>query len=215
MYYIYVWRVRGPLGKKGPVYQAEIEMAKQKGLKTDINVLMFLIPTVIDIVSSTCGFIALNFIEASVYLMLNGAGFIWIVFFSMVILKRRFYRQHLLAFLFILGGVTMVGVASFTHQDPAKRHESKWMGFVFILFTQIFGALFYISEELLFVKYHLNPLKVAGWEGVWGTLIYSVILVILQFINCTGKLCPQGKLDNSQRTFEQFGDNYWLILFTI
>jgi drug/metabolite transporter (DMT)-like permease len=147
--------------------------------------------------------------------MMNGAGFLWIVFFSMVILKRRFHRQHLLAFLFILGGVTMVGVASFTNQDPAKRHESRWMGFVFILFTQIFGALFYISEELLFVKYHLNPLKVAGWEGVWGTLIYSVILVILQFIECTGKLCPQGRLDNSERTFEQFGDNSWLILFTI
>lgn len=115
--------------------------------------------------------------------MMNGAGFLWIVFFSIVILKRRYHRQHLLAALLIIVGVTLVGVASFVNQDPSKRHESKWMGFVFIFLTQIFGALFFISEEMLFMKYHLNPLKVAGWEGVWGVLFYSVILLVLQFIN--------------------------------
>jgi hypothetical protein len=137
------------------------------------------------------------------------------VIFSKLFLRRKFYRQHYLSIPVVIAGVTIVGVASFTHKGGRESSDTKWVGFVFVFITQVFGALFYISEEMLFKKYYLNPLKVAGWEGLWGVLIYAVVLIILQFINCEGSLCPQGHLDNSVETLRQLGDNYWLIIFMI
>jgi hypothetical protein len=39
--------------------------------------------------------------------------------------------------------------------------------------------MMFIVEEKLLGKYYLNPLKVVGWEGIWGFLMYVIILIIL------------------------------------
>jgi len=141
-------------------FAVTVQTAEEVGLKTNASIFIFLIPTLIDIISSTCGFIALNFVEASIYLMLNGFGFVWIIIFSILILKRKLYRHHWLAIPLVFIGVTLVGVAGLTSKKSHEKKDSKWIGFLFIFFTQVFGALFYISEEVLFRKYYLHPLKV-------------------------------------------------------
>jgi drug/metabolite transporter (DMT)-like permease len=213
MYFLYEFRKRRT--NKKDDFDTGMQIASMVGLKSDVNVLIFLVPTLIDIVSSTAGFIALNFIEASVFLMFNGLGFLFIIIFSVLFLKFRPAKRQYIGIPLIIGGLTLVGYASLTDKKGREDSDNKWIGFVFVMITQLFGALFYVSEEILFKKYYLNPLKVAGWEGVWGTIIYAIILTVLQFINCSGKLCPQGRLDNTKETFSQLGDNYWLIIFTV
>lgn len=67
---------------------------------------------------------------------------------------------------------------------------------------------------MLFQKYYIHPLKVVGWEGVWGSLIYVGILAGLQYIECDdSKLCPQGRLDNTGETFSQLKNNYVLCVW--
>ena len=181
LYLVIAYRKRSSKNKQSEDdFINTLQTASELGLKTDINPLLFIIPTLIDVVSSTCGLIALNFVEASIYLMMNGCGFLWIVLFSKLVLKRKLYRHHYTSIPLIFIGVTTVGYASL--KEKGVNGDSKWIGFIFIFFTQIFGALFYISEEFLLRKYYIHPLKVVGWEGVWGCLIYVAILAILQFI---------------------------------
>lgn len=215
LYFIIVCRRKYGKEELRKEHELEVQKAKAKGLRTDVNVFIFLIPTVIDVISSTCGFIALNFIEASVYLMLNSSGLFFIILFSRIFVKRKLYRHHLLAIPLIIGAEIIVGYASLVKSSGHEKQESKWIGFVFVILTQSFGALFYVSEEFLLRKYYLHPLKVAGWEGIFGIIIYAGILTVLQFIPCSGKLCPQGRLDNTEQTFIQLRENYWLIIFLI
>ena len=42
------------------------------------------------------------------------------------------------------------------------------------------GALSYIFEEKFLSDYDdVHPLIVVGWEGVWGTLIVGVMLLLM------------------------------------
>lgn len=68
-------------------------------------------------------------------------------------------------------------------------------------------------------NYYLNPLKVVGWEGIFGFSIYTVLLIIFQFIKCSGDFCPEkernGRLEDSIMAFQQMGDSPILILYSI
>ena len=42
----------------------------------------------------------------------------------------------------------------------------------------------YVSEEKILSKFYVKPLKMVGFEGVWGFLVYVVFLIIVQPIEC-------------------------------
>jgi len=58
----------------------------------------------------------------------------------------------------------------------------------------------------------LDPLKVVGFEGLWGLLIWCILLPIFQHVPCPWEdLCPYGVLEDSSRAFQDFGANHALI----
>jgi len=55
-----------------------------------------------------------------------------------------------------------------------------------------------------------------GWEGVWGLLIYALVLVILQNISChNSSICPYGTVEDTLHAFHEFGENYLMWVFAI
>ena len=64
--------------------------------------------------------------------------------------------------------------------------------------------------------YVLDPLKVVGLEGMWGIVYWAILLPIFQTINCTSpELCPYGKLSYTTMAWEQYANNYLIILESI
>jgi hypothetical protein len=56
----------------------------------------------------------------------------------------------------------------------------------------------FIVEEKLLGDYYLDPLKIVGLEGVWGVLMYAILLPIFNNISCDVKnLCNNGKLEDT------------------
>jgi hypothetical protein len=81
-----------------------------------------------------------------------------------------------------------------------------------IILAQIFASSLLIVEEKLLGQYYLDPLKVVGFEGLWGLLIWCILLPIFQQIPCSSKdLCPYGVLEDSTQAFKDFGNHHVLI----
>ena len=161
-------------------------MATKTGLKTNINVLLFAIPAFCDVCASTLMFFGLNFAAASVYQMMRGAIVFITAIMSVVFLKRKQYRHHWTSLTLIIVGISIVGVASVTmgkDDDPPKPDnaggETKPIGIIFLIMSQLFAGTMFIVEEKLLSNYYLDPLKVVGWEGVNGFVIYVIMLIIL------------------------------------
>ena len=77
-------------------------------------------------------------------------------------------------------------------------------------------TLYYISEEFLFRKYTIHPMKAVGCEGIWGSLFYAGVLAALQFIEWgDSSLWPQERLDNTEKMYSQLINNNTLIYYTI
>ena len=71
----------------------------------------------------------------------------------------------------------------------------------------------FIVEEKLLGDYYLDPLKVVGLEGLWGMVIYGILLPIFQFIPChIEQLCPFGVLEDTSRAGQDYAANGMLVL---
>ena len=59
------------------------------------------------------------------------------------------------------------------------------MGYILIIASLFFNGFFFVFEQKLLTKYHLEPLQVVGYEGLFGLCFYILVLPIISFIPCT------------------------------
>lgn len=60
------------------------------------------------------------------------------------------------------------------------------IGVLLIAGAQIFTATQFVLEERIMEKYAMEPIKVVGWEGVFGFLVTLIGMIILHFAIGTG-----------------------------
>lgn len=79
-------------------------------------------------------------------------------------------------------------------------------------------------EEKLLKKYNYSTLKTIGLEGIWGFLIYSILLIIFQLISCDNwnystkeGICfididSSSHIENTIFAFNQIKENYKILV---
>lgn len=195
--------------------------AEKKGLNMNGSKFLMIIPAMFDLIGSTMLFVSLVFVSASVYQMLKGALVLIATVYSIIFLKRRFYRHHYTAIVIVIIGVAIVGASPIIFPDDNNKADAvSTSSTVFGMVLEIIGLLFiggnWIAEEKLFKIYYFEPIEMVGWEGFWGTCVYTVLLVIFQFIPChTDKICRYGTVEDSIHAFYEFGRNNWLWIFSM
>lgn len=116
--------------------------------------------------------------------MCRGVIVVITAFFSVVFLKRKQHLHHIVSLLFIVAGVAIVGYVSVTASDDDKKDgdptavTTSAFGVILLLISQCFTGCLFISEEVLLSGYYLDPFLVVGLEGMWGSLIFAILLPI-------------------------------------
>lgn len=64
--------------------------------------------------------------------MLRGGVIVLVAFFSVIILKRKLYSHHYLGMLFVITGVTMVGVSAILDTKNDDSNGSQALGVILI-----------------------------------------------------------------------------------
>jgi len=95
----------------------------------------------------------------------------------------------------------LVGLSGFTaKKDPDYNgRQTTVLGVIFMAFSLLFTGIQFIVEEALLSKFATHPLKVVGFEGMWGTIVYIITLIIMQNVDCQyfparGDLCAENEL---------------------
>ncbi|KAF2757928.1 integral membrane protein-like protein [Pseudovirgaria hyperparasitica] len=151
-------------------------------------------PAVCDITGTTLMNVGLLFVAASIYQMTRGALVLFVGLFSVLFLKRVLGAAKWLALFIVVAGVALVGLAGAitrdekatptrilteTSPDPAVMTI---IGILCIAGAQIFTASQFVLEESIMEKYEMEPLKVVGWEGIFGFLVTGIVMGILHAV---------------------------------
>lgn len=112
-------------------------MDQQTSIRTNIHPVWLAIPAFLDFLASTCIFISLTMIDASVYQMLRGLLVVIVPLQSMILLGRKQYKHHFLGIALIVLGVTLVSYIHIQSTHHTKRHSSMF-GVVLLISAQFF-----------------------------------------------------------------------------
>jgi drug/metabolite transporter (DMT)-like permease len=148
--------------------------------------------------------------------MMRGTIVFVAAIFSIIFLGRRYFRHHWTALILVVSGVAIVGASpAMLNKGGDDGNSNLLLGITLVVIAQFFAGGQFISEEKLLGDYYLHPLKVVGWEGFWGCLIYVIALTIMQFIPCNlDSICPHGTLEDTPQAFREMGKNPMIILFS-
>ncbi|RPB21941.1 integral membrane protein [Terfezia boudieri ATCC MYA-4762] len=178
-----------------PVVKALVPNHDDRARLSGSKVFLLALPACCDIAGTTLMNIGFLFVAASIYQMTRGALVLFVGIFSVIFLKRRLRVYQWAALAIVVAGVAVVGLAGALYNDPKKAEANEFVesaattevslavrtiiGVLLIAGAQIFTATQFVLEEFILEKYALEPLKVVGWEGVFGFLVTVMGMVFL------------------------------------
>lgn len=191
------------------------DRAALSGWKT----VLLALPACCDITGTTLMNVGLLYVAASIYQMTRGALVLFVGLFSVLFLKRKLYIYHWFSLVIVVFGVGLVGLAGalfsgdktspnsagevakdmsalasreMSTTDVAPEVMRTIIGILLIAFAQIFTATQFCFEEWILENYALEPLRVVGWEGIFGFTVTVIAQVVLHFtIGVSSRVRPR------------------------
>lgn len=167
-------------------------LASEETLKGS-RVLLLSLPAICDILGTTLMNCGLLLVAASIYQMTRGALVLFVGLFSVIFLKRKLHLFQWVSLGGVVLGVAVVGLAGAIWPDQDKHKDAVSAaevdaaallaigGVAMIAGAQIFTATQFVLEEWLLERSTIDPIRVVGWEGLFGFLVTLSGMVVLHF----------------------------------
>lgn len=174
---------------------------KQHDLSADetlrgARVLLLSLPAICDILGTTLMNCGLLLVAASIYQMTRGALVLFVGLFSVVFLKRKLHLFQWVSLVGVVTGVAVVGLAGAIWPDQQKAQHQQVrvaaevgsdallaiVGVLMIAGAQVFTATQFVLEEWMLERSTIDPLRVVGWEGVFGFSVTLLAMIVLHLV---------------------------------
>lgn len=162
--------------------------------------LFLALPALADICATTTMSIGLLLVPASIFQMCRGSLVLFVGLFSVIFLRRTLMLHQWVALTLVTLGVFIVGLSNtlfpytlstteppiynnFTTVDEVLVPEARngLIGMLMITGAQSLTAMQFVIEEWILSRYAIEPLRVAGLEGIFGTLMTTTGMVIAYY----------------------------------
>ncbi|KAI1310989.1 hypothetical protein F5Y03DRAFT_12460 [Xylaria venustula] len=167
------------------------------GVLSGFGILLLSLPAICDILGTTLMNAGLLMVAASIYQMTRGALVLFVGLFSLIFLRRKLHLYQWLSLFGVVLGVALVGLAGAIQPDSKQRATSLStlvaedpaaaeavrvvVGVLLIAGAQIFTATQFVLEESLLERSSIEPIKVVGWEGLFGLAVTLIGMLVLHF----------------------------------
>jgi drug/metabolite transporter (DMT)-like permease len=159
------------------------------------RILLLSLPAICDICGTTLMNIGLLLVVASVYQMTRGALVLFVGLFSVMFLRRHLHLFQWLSLIGVVLGVAVVGLAGAISPDDATETTDTSrkivdqgsdalkaiIGVLLIAGAQIFTATQFVLEEWILENSTIEPIRVVGWEGIFGFIVTVFAMAVLHF----------------------------------
>jgi drug/metabolite transporter (DMT)-like permease len=192
-------------GDAAPAARALLPGDDSRTKLTGRKILMLAAPACCDITGTTLMNVGLLFVVASIYQMTRGALVLFVGLFSVLFLRHKLYLYQWLSLLVVVLGVALVGLAGAIFPDekdnPKLPQEGVTMmelavrsietttrtpeavraiiGVLLIAGAQVFTASQFVLEEWILENYAMDPIRVVGWEGIFGFIVTIIGMFVL------------------------------------
>jgi drug/metabolite transporter (DMT)-like permease len=186
--------------------------------------MLMLLPGMCDLMGTTLSGVGLLMIPASIWQMLRGSIILFTGLLSRVVLKRTLHNYNYLGMAVVTAGLGLVGYAAVgtDPSDPNQTIGENLLGMGLVLLGMMLNAVQFVLEETMLKDKQYPPLKVVGWEGIWGASVTAfVALPICYFIMVPepkdkfSGMYVLGHYENILDVFVMFSNNTALVMYSV
>ena len=187
--------------------------------------LIFAISAGCDLLGSILSLFGLIYLSSSLYQMMTGFLLVLICLWSKILLKYNIYRHHILGIGSLILGLILVGLSVKFISKNNDKIKHPIIGTLLVIFAQFFSSFGYIVQEKIIKTYDVHPLQLVGYEGLWGIIVFTFLLIIFQFIPCNnwgieGDICTindndKYHLEDSIFSFRQIWEKKSILILFI
>lgn len=146
---------------------------------------IFFITAGCDLLATTINTFGLTYLTTSMFQMMRGLELFFVCLWSKIFLKSPIYRHAYLGVGSLIFGLTLVGVNSYIYKDDnTEVAKNPIVGIILMSTSQFFSSTEYVFQEKFIKHYDVHPFQLVGFEGLWGSCMYAVLLTIFQFADC-------------------------------
>ncbi len=150
---------------------------------------IFTIPAIFDLFSSFFGMLSYENLPASITTMFDGGNTICVFLLSLFFLKNTHSQNNFIGVFLLIIGLFFISLSAindknrrFEHTETTSGLVQTIVGIICCIFCNIFTALHAITEEYIFKTRIIHPIKLIGFEGLFGTIFSSVLILIFSQI---------------------------------
>lgn len=164
---------------------------------------VFLITSSFDLLGTTCLNFALALMPASIFQMLRGGIVIVTTIFTIVFLKRKPKNFQWLGVGVVFLGVFLVGLSSQIESKSSDNNQTSYLGIFLVLFSLLFTGSQFVFQEKILSSYRVYPLQLVAWEGIFGSSLSLIFMIIFNFTPCPSSLSETCSKRGDSLTFEK------------
>ena len=167
-------------GETLPQPLTEKEVIKKPPVPTNF---IFAITAGCDLLATTINTFGLTYLTTSMFQMMRGLELFFVCLWSKIFLKNPIYRHAILGIGSLIFGLGLVGLSAVLFDDKSVAKDPV-VGIILLCTSQFFSSTEYVFQEKFIKHYDVHPFQLVGFEGLWGVLMYTILLVIFQFSSC-------------------------------
>jgi drug/metabolite transporter (DMT)-like permease len=147
---------------------------------------VFFITAGCDLCATTINTFGLTYLTTSMFQMMRGLELFFVCLWSKIFLHNPIYRHAYLGVGSLIFGLALVGVNSYIYKDDnTEVAKNPIVGIILMSTSQLFSSTEYVFQEKFIKHYEVHPFQLVGFEGLWGSCMYSILLIIFQFADCS------------------------------
>jgi drug/metabolite transporter (DMT)-like permease len=211
--------------EQSPRDQEEEENKQRPPVPTN---LIFAITALCDLIATTINTFGLTYLATSMFQMMRGLELFFVCLWSKIFLKNPVYRHAILGIGSLIFGLSLVGLNSIMHDDENRDNaKNPIIGIILLCSGQLFTSTEYVFQELFIKRYEVHPFQLVGFEGLWGAIMYTILLIIFQLISCDSwtksfkeGICSENDkhefhIEDTLFAFKQMKDNIKILIVYI
>ena len=150
----------------------------------NFNPLIWAIPAICDIFGTSVMCVGLTWTFAASYQMMRGSVIIFTGLLSVTFLGNELKAHQWIGIFTVVTGLLLVGIGDYIYFEDSGFLTKKTVltGNLLIVLSQVIVAIQVTFEEKIVKKYQVSPLYGVGCEGIFGFVVFTILLFPMYFI---------------------------------
>lgn len=133
-----------------------------------------------DAVAQVCTILSLGMIPASLLMVLKGSRALFSAALSITMLKRKLRDYQWVSLFLCMAGLGVASLSQFLSQETSFSNLG--FGIAMVLIAEAFRSVRMVYDEQMMRDYKYSPFMIVSLEGLTGTIIAAIALVIVNFL---------------------------------